>query len=103
MPGRIDGTVAKQTASHHRLASGGVCLRICSADMRSHRVQRVVGTTRARSQLPCRRPARDLTVQRCAGMESSDPPRPQPRRGPDLSVMSIRELLYGRARIGLRG
>jgi hypothetical protein len=103
-PCRVDGNDANQTAAHHRPTTAGVCLRIHSANRRSYRVQRVVGTTRARSQLPCRRPARHLTVQRCAGMGSGDTPRPQPRRRrPDIGVMPIRTLLHGRARIGLRG
>lgn len=105
MPGRVDGNVANQTASHHRPTTASVCLRIHSANRRSHRVQRVVvGTTRARSRLPCRRPARHLTAQRCVGMETSGTPRLQPRRRrPDISVMPVRRLLHGRARIGLRG
>ena len=85
--------------------TAGVCLRIHSANRRSHRVQRVVvGTTRARSRLLCRRPACHLTVQRCASMGSSDTPRLQPRqRRPGISVVPIRELLHGSARIRLRG
>jgi hypothetical protein len=105
MPGHVDGNVANQATSHHRPTTAGVCLRIHSANRRSHRVRRVVvGTTRARSQLPCRRPARHLTLQRCAGMGSSEAPRLQPRRRrPGLSVMPICKLLHGRARIRPRG
>ena len=100
MPGRVDENVANQTASHHRPTTAGVWLRVHSANLRSHRMRRVViGTIRARDHLPCRRPARRLTVQRCAGLGSSDTPGLQPRRRRrDLSVMPIRELLHGRRR-----
>jgi len=104
MPGLADGNVAIPPASYQSPARAGVYLRIHSADRRSHRVQRVVaGVIRAESRLPCKRPARHRTIQRCAGLGGSGTPRLQPRqRRPDISVMPVRRLLHGRARIRLR-
>lgn len=105
VPGLADENVAIPPASCQGPARAGVCLRVHSADRRCHRVQRVVtGAVRANGRLPCKRPARHRAVQRCAGMGGSGTPRLQPRRRrPDISVMPVRKLLHGRARIRLRG
>jgi hypothetical protein len=96
--------VAIPAASRHRPTRAGACLRIHSANRRSHRVRRVFVGTQVRRRLPCGRPARHRAVQRCAGPGSSDKPRLQRRRRrPDSGVMPIRKLLHGRARIRLRG
>jgi len=103
VPGPIAGAVASQTVSRP-WPTAGLCWRVHAADRRSHRLRRAVGVPAASSQLCWRRPGRYLTAGRRGGMGSTYTPRPQPRRRrPGLSVMPVRELLYGRARIGLRG